>query len=208
MPGEGWEGEMSGSAVKPGEELMAARAPSDLAACRKRYRKQLRRYHRAIEDGHRARVHQIENWLLNSHTAKVVALAKASGNKAARSRGAQKKRFKFTPAQLDMMASALSCWQDPTEPAVLYVKEKKSGGVRLIIRYGVMRTAQQHLAVGMLEPRLWLHEGQYAVPGRHRTAAIEIAKQVIGDGYHWVIRGDINPLHSSAPILTVESVKR
>jgi hypothetical protein len=66
-------------------------------------------------------------------TAKVLALAKAAGNKAARSKGAHKKKFKLTLPKLDMSASALSCWEDPSEPAVLYFKKKKkSGGVRPI----------------------------------------------------------------------------
>lgn len=170
---------------------MAARGPLNLAACRRRYRKQQRRYRRAVQDNNRRRLHQLENWFLKSHTTKALALAKAARNKAARSKGAQKARFKFTPAKVDMMTSMLSSWKDPTEPAVLHVKKKKSGGVRPIINFGVMRTAQQYLAMGMLEPRLWLHEGQYAVLGRDRTAAIETAKQLIRDGYLWVIRGDI-----------------
>jgi hypothetical protein len=176
---------------------MVARGPLDLAACRRRYRKQQRRYRRAVQDNHRRRLHQLENWLLKSHTAKVVALAKAAGNKATRSKGAQKKRFKLTPAKLDIMASILSCWEDPSKPAVLYFKKKKSGGVRPIFSYGIIRAAQQYMAVGMLEPRLWLHEGQYALPGRDRTAAIEVSKQLIRDGYHWVIRGDIKNYYPS-----------
>ena len=166
---------------------MAGRGPLNLAACRRRYRKQQRRYRRAVQDNNRRRIHQLENWLLKSHAAKVVAVAKA----------AQKKGYPLDAAKLDMTASALSCWEDPSKPAVLYFKKKKSGGVRPIIRSGVMRAAQQYLAVGMLEPRLWLHEGQYAVPGRDRTAAIEAAKQLMRDGYHCVIRGDIKDCYLS-----------
>jgi hypothetical protein len=166
---------------------MAARGPLNLAACRRKYRKQQRRYRRAVQDNHRRRLHQLENWLLKSHTAKVVALAKAG----------KQKQSTLDAAKLDMMGRALSCWEDPIEPAGLYFKKKESGGVRPIFSYGIMRAAQQYMAVGMLEPRLWLHEGQYAVPGRDRTAAIETAKELIGDGYHWVIRGDITNYYPS-----------
>ena len=62
-----------------------------------------------MQDNHRRRLHQLENWFLKSHTAKVVALAKAG----------KQKEYPLDAAKLDMMASTLSCWEDPSKPAVL-----------------------------------------------------------------------------------------
>jgi hypothetical protein len=58
-----------------------------------------------------------------------------------------------------------------------------------------MWAAQQYLVLWLLAPRLRLHPGQYAVPGRDRTAAVERAKQLIADGYEWIIRADIKNCH-------------
>jgi hypothetical protein len=95
-----------------------------------------------------------------------------------------------------MVASMLSCWERPTNPVTLYFKKKSDGGHRPIFKYGVMWAAQQYLVLWVLAPRLRLHEGQYGVPGRDRTAAVERAKQLIVDGYDQV-RGDIKNCYPS-----------
>jgi hypothetical protein len=155
--------------------------PLDLGRYREEFVKQHRRYCGAVQEGHGRKIHEFENLLLKSHSGKVLALAKA----------AQKKGYPLYRAKLEMMANVLSCWEQPSQPATLYFKEKPDGSLRWIFRYGVFRAAQQYLVLWVLAPRLRLHEGQYAVPGRDRTAAIEKAKQLIGAGYEWVIRGDV-----------------
>ena len=130
---------------------------------------------------------ELENLLLRSHSGKILALAKA----------AKKKGFPLYPAKLDMMASMLTCWEEPTAPATLYFKKKPDGGLRPIFKYGVLRAAQQYLVLWVLAPRLRLHAGQYGVPGRDRTDAIEAAKKRIKEGYRWVIRGDIKSCYPS-----------
>lgn len=69
----------------------------DLVAHRAVYDKQRRRFCRAIQGGDRKEIRQLENWLLKSHTAKILAVAYA----------AQKKGYPLYPAKLDMMASML-----------------------------------------------------------------------------------------------------
>jgi hypothetical protein len=109
----------------------------------------------------------------------------------------KKKGAPLYPAKLDMMASMLSCWERPMQPVMLHFKPKSDGGYRPIFDYGVIWAAQQYLVLWLLAPRLRLHQGQYGVPGRDRTAAVERAKQLIADGYEWVIRGDIKNCYPS-----------
>ena len=161
--------------------------PLDLRRCREEFVKQHRRYCGAIQEGNKRKIHQLENLLLRSHSGKVLALARAAGSK----------KYPLYGAKLEMMANMLSCWEQPSRPATLYFKEKPDGSLRWIFRYGVFRAAQQYLVLRVLAPRLRLHDGQYAVPGRDRTAAIERAKQLIAAGYEWVIRGDVKDCYSS-----------
>jgi len=161
--------------------------PLDLKPYQDEYRRNRRRYRRAIQEGKCRQVHQLEHLLLRSHSAKALAIAEA----------AKKKKYPLYPAKLDMTASMLSCWEDPIAPAKLYFKKKPGGDVRSIFKYGVFGAAQQYLVLWVLEPRLRLHEGQYAVPGRDRTAAVEKAKEQILKGYELVIRGDIKNCYPS-----------
>ena len=161
--------------------------PLDLRRYREEFVKQYRRYCGAVHEGHGRKIHQLENLLLRSHSGKVLALARA----------AQKKGYPLYGAKLEMMANMLSCWEQPSQPATLYFMEKPDGSLRWIFRYGVFRAAQQYLVRWVLAPRLRLHEGQYAIPGRDRTAAVEKAKQLIGAGYDWIIRGDVKDYYPS-----------
>jgi hypothetical protein len=135
----------------------------DVGPCRAAYGKQHRRYCRAIDDDNRAGIHKHENWLLKSHTAKTLAVAHA----------AKKKGHPLYPAKLDIMASTLSCWEQPPGPATFYGKKKPDGDLRGIFSYRVMQAAQQYLVWWTPAPRIRLHHGQYAVAGRDRTAAVE-----------------------------------
>jgi RNA-directed DNA polymerase len=167
--------------------MQLGRGPLDLRRCREEFGKQHRRYCRAIQEVKGSKIHRLENLLLKSHSGKVLAVARA----------AKEKKYPVSPARLDLMASTLSCWEQPAAPATLYFKKKPGGGLRSIFSYRVMQAAQQYLVLWVLAPRLRLHDGQYAVPGRDRTAAVEKAKQLIEAGYDWVIRGDIKDCYPS-----------
>ena len=161
--------------------------PLNLKPYQAKYGRNLRRYRRAIQKGNYDQVHQLEHLLLNSHSAKALAIAKA----------ADKKKYPLYPAKLEMMAGMLSCWEEPIAPAKLYFKKKPGGDLRSLFKYTVFGAAQQYLVLWVLEPRLRLHEGQYAVPGRDWAAAIEKVKEQIRKGYEWVIRGDIKNCYPS-----------
>jgi RNA-directed DNA polymerase len=162
-------------------------APLRLGPSREQFSKQYRRYGRAIEDGHGNKIRQLENLLLKSHSGKMLAVARA----------AKEKKYPLYPAKLDLMADALSCWEQPAAPATLYFKKKPDGSLRSIFSYRVMQAAQQYLVWWVLAPRVRLHLGQYAVAGRDRTAAVVKAMELMEAGYDWVIRGDIKNCYPS-----------
>jgi hypothetical protein len=170
-----------------------------LAPYRQQYDRQHRRFRHALATGHRRKIRQLENWLLKSHTAKVLAIAHAVAIK----RRNKKKLPPLYPAKLELMADMLSAWEAPDSPVWLRSKKKKDGGERWYYDYSVMWAAQQYLLLWLLEPRLQIHDGQYGVKRKGRTEAVETAKKAIRDGYEWVIRGDIRDCYPSMNGYTV-----
>jgi hypothetical protein len=141
--------------------VRVGRRQLDRRRCGAEFRKQYRRYCRAIQDGHGNKIHQLENLLLRSHSGKVLAVANA----------AREKKYQLDAAKLDVMASTLSCWERPPGAATFYCKKKSDSGLRGIFSYRIMQAAQQYLVWWVLAPRLRLHHGQYAVAGRDRSPA-------------------------------------
>ncbi len=164
-----------------------APSPSYEKAAREEAKLQ-RKIARAVAGGKHRRARHLTTRYLQSYGAKLTAARQA--NKDLR------RHLRVNPNSLPEIAAGLDPWRGTDEVVVVSTKEKKSGGRRHIMNFGIRNRALQILVRGALEPWARFHPKQFMFQGG-RDAAVDAVMKPLEQGYHWTAQLDVIDCYGS-----------